>query len=178
MKKPKKNVPTISEKKSLGIRTADMLAIPEETLLEATGFQTEDASDLMFYAVLRTLFTDGNEPKQTKREVKRIISAMSELKPRDGFEGLLISQMLSIYNKAMSCLALAENNRESPEFFLKLQNQSMKLMRLYCQQLDALSRYRNKGRQQITVQRVDVNSGGRAVIGHIDQTGGGVKNEK
>ena len=50
-------------------------------------------------------------------------------------------------------------------------NRMTKLMRTYTSQMEALNKYRNKGKQQITVkhQHVNVNDGGQAVIGDVNQ---------
>jgi len=44
---------------------------------------------------------------------------------------------------------------------------STKLMGLYVLQVEALQKYRAKGRQKIIVQHVTVESGGQAVVGDI-----------
>lgn len=41
-------------------------------------------------------------------------------------------------------------------------------MTLYTQQLAALDKHRGKGQQKITVERVTVESGGRAIVGNVD----------
>src|SRR3954470_16049819 len=42
-------------------------------------------------------------------------------------------------------------------------------------QMEALSRYRGKGQQKVTVEHVHVHAGGQAVVGAVD-AGGGVAN--
>jgi hypothetical protein len=52
-------------------------------------------------------------------------------------------------------------------------SQANKLSRTYATLLEALSRYRGKGQQKVTVEHVHVHSGGQAVVGVIEPTGGG-----
>ena len=52
-------------------------------------------------------------------------------------------------------------------------NRSSKLTRLYNETLEALMRYRRKGEQKVIVQHVNVNDGGRAIVGNFDASGGG-----
>ena len=54
-------------------------------------------------------------------------------------------------------------------------NRVTKLMRTYAAQVEALNKYRNKGKLQLTVkhQNVNVNDGGQAVIGDIGGGGNG-----
>jgi len=45
-----------------------------------------------------------------------------------------------------------------------------KLTRSFTSQMEALREYRNGGEQKVTVQHVNVNEGGQAVVGNIRQT--------
>lgn len=51
-------------------------------------------------------------------------------------------------------------------------NRAVKLTRTYTAQMEALLKYRNRGGQQITVQHVQVNEGGQAVVGNVSNKGG------
>jgi hypothetical protein len=51
-------------------------------------------------------------------------------------------------------------------------NRATKLCRTYTSLVEALTKYRTKGQQKITVQHVNINDGGQAVIGDITQGGG------
>ena len=46
-----------------------------------------------------------------------------------------------------------------------------KLARTYAAQLDGLKRYRSKGQQVVRVERVNVESGGQAVVGNVQHGG-------
>ena len=46
-----------------------------------------------------------------------------------------------------------------------------KLARTYATQVEALKRYRSKGQQIVRVERVNVESGGQAVVGHVQHGG-------
>ncbi|MEH6648333.1 hypothetical protein [Sulfitobacter sp.] len=47
-----------------------------------------------------------------------------------------------------------------------------KLARTYTAQMEALRKHRNGGRQTVTVQHVNVENGGQAIVGNV-QTGEG-----
>ena len=102
---------------------------------------------------------------------------MAELKPKDGFEGMLISQMVTVYDQAMDCFFYININKSNALAVEKLQNQAIKLMRVYNQQLEALDKHRNKGKQKMTVEHINIHRGGQAIVGEVHQ-GGGVNNEK
>lgn len=48
-----------------------------------------------------------------------------------------------------------------------------KLARTYAAQVEALKRYRSKGQQIVRVERVNVERGGQAVVGHVQHGGTG-----
>ena len=79
-----------------------------------------------------------------------------------------------VHNTAMSLSSRALKDGLSIEMANFYINSATKLMRTYTTQMEALIKYRNKGKQQITVkhQHVNVNEGGQAVIGDVNQGGG------
>ena len=145
----------------------------DTTVQRITGFN-QCAGDIILNATLnaagQTLSAEEMEVK-----AKQIFSAMEELRPQDGFEGMLISQMLTVYDKAMECFSLStlESNKRSVDIRDLLIKQGAKLMRLFNQQVETLDKHRNKGRQKMTVEHVHVHQGGQAVIGSVQ----GGKNE-
>ena len=50
---------------------------------------------------------------------------------------------------------------------------AQKLMALYAQQVAALDKHRGKGQQKVTVEHVNVHSGGQAIVGHVETGKGG-----
>ena len=46
-------------------------------------------------------------------------------------------------------------------------NLAVKLLRTFTTQLEALQRYRGKGQQKVTVEHVNVNAGGQAIVGTV-----------
>ncbi|MCP4385048.1 MAG: hypothetical protein GY798_27155 [Hyphomicrobiales bacterium] len=48
-----------------------------------------------------------------------------------------------------------------------------KLARTFTTQVEALKRYRTGGKQTVRVERVTVNEGGQAIVGNVEQPGGG-----
>ena len=95
------------------------------------------------------------------------------LSPRDAFEGVLISQMLAVYHQDMECFQLAniDYNRLSLDLFTTLQNQGVKLMRMFAAQMEALNKYRTGGQQKMTVEHVHVHKGGQAIVGNVTEGG-------
>jgi len=147
-------------------------------LSRASGCKNLEAAVAVIKNGMNPLIAGSESPTTVELAGNDYLSMMSELKPRDGFEGMLISQMILVYTQAMKALASARNNSGSLSISEQFQNQSIKLMRLYNQQLETLDKHRNKGRQKMTVEHVHVHPGGQAIVGEIHQGEGGVKNEK
>lgn len=148
----------------------------EGAAFKTTGFKSIGAG-LILSSTLNVFASLSAEALQI--EGKKILYAMKELNPQNGFEGMLINQMVIVYKQAMDCFHLAndENNKKSMHIHEKFLNQGTKLMRLYYQQLEALDKHRRKGNQKMIVEHVHVHKGGQAIVGSVTQ-GGGVNNEK
>lgn len=110
---------------------------------------------------------DGVEP-----DFEMTRALMEGIGPNDALEGMIAAQMVAVHNKAMSFMHDAKYTQpgsEHEEYRLK---QSMKLMAAFARQMDALRNYRRKGEQKITVERVNVQSGAQAIVGHVSTSGG------
>jgi hypothetical protein len=89
--------------------------------------------------------------------------------PQDEIEGLLAVQMAATHNAALECLRramISEQSLVGRDHNLK---HGAKLMALYVQQVAALDKRRGKGQQKVTVEYVNVESGGQAIVGHVEQ---------
>ena len=51
-------------------------------------------------------------------------------------------------------------------------NLAVKLLRTFVAQTEALQRYRGKGQQKVVVEHVHVHTGGQAIVGSVNQSGG------
>jgi hypothetical protein len=113
----------------------------------------------------------------TERSIRRInaaFAAILETDPQDPTELMLATQMVTVHNTAMNLSSNALKDGQSIEMASFYINSATKLMRTYTTQMEALIKYRNKGKQQITVkhQNVNVNDGGQAIVGDVNQGGG------
>jgi hypothetical protein len=113
----------------------------------------------------------------TERSTLRInatFAAILETDPQDATELMLATQMVTVHNTAMNLSSHALKEGQSIEMASFYINSATKLMRTYTTQMEALIKYRNKGKQQITVkhQHVNVNDGGQAIVGDVNQGGG------
>lgn len=76
--------------------------------------------------------------------------------------------MVGTHDAALECLkraALSNQTFEGRDMSLK---HAQKLMTLYTQQLATLNKHRGKGQQKVTVEHVNVEPGGQAIVGNVE----------
>lgn len=104
-----------------------------------------------------------------------VLGFVDSMKPRDPAETLLLTQLATVHEAAMM-MARRLNHSENIPQQDSAERAFNKLARTYTAQLEALKRYRSKGQQTVRVERVNVESGGQAVVGNV--THGGRGNDK
>lgn len=115
-------------------------------------------------------------PNQKNNKVciaNTMFQTLADREPKDSTEAKLIMQEAALYAQGMEYLKRAESadRIHQADFYMK---NAIKLLRLHNETIETLNKYRRGGEQKVTVQHqyVQVNDGGKAVIG---QLGGGGK---
>jgi hypothetical protein len=85
---------------------------------------------------------------------------------------MIAAQLIAAHNATMERYRRAMLGDQTLEGRRDNLSQANKLSRTYATLLEALSRYRGKGQQKVTVEHVHVHSGGQAVVGVVEATGG------
>ncbi|MEX1313819.1 MAG: hypothetical protein AB1Z38_06570 [Desulfotignum sp.] len=152
--------------------------LTREIGLSISGCQTDDASRKLSELVMNAS-ADQSDGDLTVKQTEEYLAIMPELAPRDAFEGMLTNQMFLVFRQALHIFSLSnlDGNRGRSDIQDSLTNRYVKLMRLFNQQLEALDKHRRGGNQKMTVEHVHVHEGGQAIVGNINQGGGG-KDEK
>jgi hypothetical protein len=98
--------------------------------------------------------------------------SLSDCEPRDSTEAKLCLQSTVLYAQGLRHMEKAENSNrvDHSEFYLK---NAIKLLRLHNETIEALAKYRRGGEQKVIVQHVQVNDGGKAIVGNVVNGGGG-----
>ena len=122
--------------------------------------------------VLRICSSGKKDSELITQTTNASMAAILEIDPQDSAELMLATQMVTVHNLTMEMSRRALLLEQTEDGVNSNINRVTKLMRTYMAQMEALNKYRNKGKQQITVQHVNVNDGGQAVIGDINQGGG------
>ena len=97
----------------------------------------------------------------------KAIDLFESIGPADGIEGMLAMQMVGTHNATMECLRRAMIYDQSLEARKVYLSQAERLMNIYTRHVDALARHRGSGQPNITVGQVNVESGGRAIVGNV-----------
>ncbi|PSL21382.1 hypothetical protein [Shimia abyssi] len=147
----------------------------------------EDALNKIFGsespAVNESLFLQGYmtlkpcEVEDGTKDMRGFLPAIvREIAPRDGVERMLAVQMATTHVALIRQGGRMANAEQLPQFEAH-ERAYNKLARTYTSQVEALRKYRNGGKQTVTVQHVNVEDGGQAIVGNVD-TRGRVAHEK
>lgn len=166
---------------SLNLENAD-IAMVIAKFMEALG--TPDRELQMFFLdqVVKTfsgVASSGafNEEKLV-RSCNNGLAILSGIQPKDEIEGMLAVQMIGVHNVAMETLARSMLSEQTFEGKQANVNQATKMLRTFTTQMEALKKYRTGGQQKVTVEHVHVNEGGQAIVGNVNQGGGGSYEKK
>jgi hypothetical protein len=90
------------------------------------------------------------------------------LNPADGLETMLAEQMATTHSIVMDCFARAHAASTNPVLHAMHLNHAAKFQTLYMKQMSILDKHRAKGEQKVVVEYVNIESGGKAVVGSVD----------
>lgn len=96
------------------------------------------------------------------------VELLCEIKPRDPLEGMLVAQMVAAHGAAMDCIRSATISGQNSPIRDKNFKHAVKFMAMYERQLAALDKRRGGAKQKITVEHVQVNAGGQAIVGDVN----------
>ena len=157
-------------------QTGDDPALAIATLAKTTGTVHPDLSKKLLEQI-GSASISGKDEKIHAESMNAITAALLDIEPRDGLEGLLAGQMVACHNQSMTLLHNSLNADYLPKMQLLL-NSATKLMRTFAAQMETLKKYRSGGQQKVIVEHVHVNKGGQAIVGAVNQGGGGIDEKK
>lgn len=138
---------------------------PEDFQIEKLmGMRTHDAAFGIYTTAISALGASAEKHAS-------LMSAMfAELEPREGVEAMLISQMTATH-VAMTNLVDRMSRQTHTEIRESCERSVTRLSRTYIAQMEALKKYRAKAQQTVRVERVNVESGGQAIVGDVSAGG-------
>jgi hypothetical protein len=103
-----------------------------------------------------------------------MLAVVKAIEPKDEIEAMLAAQMAAVHMATMT-FARRLNHVDTIPQQDSAERAFNKLARTFTTQIEALKRYRTGGEQRVTVQHVNVNEGGQAIVGSVTHAPGGQK---
>ncbi|CUH45557.1 hypothetical protein [Ruegeria atlantica] len=147
----------------------------EDALNRIFGSESPAVNEALFLQGYTTL--KSTEVEDGTRDMRGFLPAIvREIAPRDGVERMLAVQMATTHVALIRQGGRMANADQLPQFEAH-ERAYNKLARTYTAQVEALRKHRNGGKQTVTVQHVNVEDGGQAIVGSVEAGGRG-QNEK
>lgn len=124
------------------------------------GTKTFKAAEAILQSALNSLGENGS------KYFDLMPSMAVEMEPRDAVEAMLVTQMAATH-VAMTTMSLKLHHAESYEMRESFERSMTRLSRTFLSQMDQLKKYRAKAQQIVRVERVEVNEGGKAIVGDV-----------
>ena len=123
---------------------------------------------------LNSLDLKGLEPFERERRVRATLNVLEAINPKDELESMIAAQLVVAHTATIECFQRAVKAERYPGDRRENLDHANRLSRSFTNLLDSLGRYRGKSHHQtVTVQHVSVHAGGQAVVGVVEQGGGG-----
>ena len=135
---------------------------------EVTGSSDPDVAMRLAQQVISVLSLPTNLSDEDKsRHIGSALKLLQQIKPQNELEGMLVTQIIAVHEATVECLQEARLPLQTPAGRDTNLKHAFKFMGLFTKQLEALDRLRGKGQQKMTVERVNVESGGQAIVGQV-----------
>lgn len=148
---------TTLEKKD--ISSAQRIQLYMANYCAISGSGSFEVGHMLLEQTMKGFFSD----EDYAQVANAINSALLAMAPADIIEGQLCARLLVLNNQIAEYMGRAASPTQTPEGRDLNINRATKLMRVYNESLEALNRHR-RGSQTLTVQNVNVNSGGQAIV--------------
>jgi hypothetical protein len=166
--------------KGLGLRVEGSAQEGHEITIERDGaltglFNTDDpdqASALLSHCLKTLHGNEAGDAGEASDERKFMLSVVKETVPRDAVERMLAVQMAATHVATIRTAGMLARADMLPQYEA-YDRAFNKLTRTFTSQVEALRKYRNGGRQTVTVQHVNVEDGGQAIVGNVKARGRG-----
>lgn len=185
-------IAALREKRRSRVRAPDLeLTFNEEARALSIGHKERDSAsanalamhelgtvDTRFYeGVLEQVAALGKQGSAISETSSNfVMSVVAGVQPQDEVEAMLAIQMGAIHQATMM-MARRINHVDNIPQQDSAERALNKLARTFTSQVETLKRYRSKADQTVRVERVEVNDGGQAIVGNV-QNGGRCDDKK
>jgi hypothetical protein len=98
------------------------------------------------------------------------MAILNGIQPQNEIEAMLVVQMIGVHNMAMATLGRAMLKNQTFAGRQANADQATKMLRTFAVQMEELKKYRIGGQQKTIVENVNVNEGGQAIVGTVNQS--------
>lgn len=130
------------------------------------GCKSEFANLMVLNQVLGTLPQTSDIITAAVRATGAV-HMVEAFQPKDGVEAMIASQAVALHMLTMETARRAQLPDKPIEVTSRLRRDAANTARAMVEMTEALERRRGKGPQRIVVERVVVNEGGQAIVGHV-----------
>jgi len=164
---------------ALGLKSA---AINSETIDKVLAIDAQAAKEIFgaedAYGMIGALNTLklGLQAGEGSVKLRAAMATIRSMSPRNSMEAMLMAQMMLLHEAVSSMIATSRREGLPLSLGAKLIATAKDCSKAYQDGMDAISRTRNGGKQQVVVSHVNVGMGGQAAIavgGDVRGGGGG-----
>lgn len=170
----KKTIQSTTNTKPLKIdidKSLNELTQEELAALSGTDYQPLANVLLTRISVTNMASKDTKEASCEKiKESRALAKAMlGGLNPQNTVQAMLATQMCAVHNLQLQC-AMQAKHLDHPDSVRSYTNMTTKLSNAFVQQAMLLNKLQGKGQQKVTVEHVNVEAGGQAIVGDVDNS--------
>ena len=144
------------------------LGLTSDEMMEQFGIPDSKITKQRLRSLTNLCWFGRNEdPETTKIRMIDAVKRYEALAPRDEIEAILCEQIIGNTLAINECLGRA-SRAEYLETFLKCGNTATKFEGQLLKQVAALDKRRGRNPQKVVVEHVNVESGGQAIVGHVE----------
>lgn len=118
------------------------------------------------------IYSGGKGNDFSEELVSNIDNSFESLAPKDDIEAMIIGQLIALSDACLNALMYAKINSHNPDHKIAYLSQSSKLTKSFTGLTEVLLKYKNKDsiENKLSFQKVDVHSGGQAIVGNVYKT--------
>ena len=114
---------------------------------------------------------NGNNNEVVATAMSKAMAILAGIQPQNEVETMLAAQMIGVHNMAMRTMGLAMLGGQTLQGKESNGNLATKMLRTFIAQMETLHKIRTGGQQKMIIEHVNVNEGGQAIVGTVNQGG-------
>jgi len=135
-------------------------------LADALGTASPDFVNASLHQLIQAVSRCDQPEGGSEMELNAALALIECVRPANEIEAALALQMAAVHRLAMEMMGeLRRGSSRTANLHCDL---SVKLLRAFAAQFEALDRKRRGGRQLVRIEHVTVQAGGRAIVGHLE----------